>query len=223
MANTTETYQNLLTSEYQGQPNFEAMIAADTAPLVQIQAVLASMIPLFDLGTPPVGNQLDIIGQWVGVSRDLQVPVTGVLFTWNGTVTEGWNRGIWADASNSSSVTVLTDAAYLTLIQAKIAANRWDGTTEGAYAIWSIVFPNLVILIQDNENMSFAVAIQGTVLDSLTEALLTDGLIPLKPEGVRISAYYIPVDTNPLFGWNMNTAYVQGWGTGSWANEIAGL
>ncbi len=227
MTYTPETYLNLITSEHQNKPKFAQMILQVTAALVQMENLALSMEEeggIFDLGTPPVGDQLDIIiGLWVQASRYLSIPISGVYFSWNGTVAEGWNYGSWQDPENpGSDITVLTDAFYLTLIQAKIAANSWDGTTEGAYAIWDIVFPDLIILIQDNENMSFSVAVQGTVLDSVTQALLTQGLIPLKPEGIRIDEYFLPVDTNPLFGWNMNTPYVQGWGTGSWASEIPG-
>jgi len=221
--NTPQTYLDLITSEHQNQPKFSQMILQVTASLVQIQSLWESLVPIFDLDTPPVGQQLDIIGKLVGVSRYLAIPIPGVYFSWDDTLTDGWDYGSWFDPINpGTDVTVLPDSFFLTLIRAKIAANSWDGTTEGAYAIWKIVFPNLVILIQDNENMSFDIAISGTVLDSITQALLTQGLIPLKPEGVRINNYYLPVNTGPIFGWDMDTPYVQGWDTGSWTSVVAG-
>lgn len=223
MSNTIQTYKNLITSEHQDKMNFQATVALSVTAYVQIQTLYDAMISLFDLATPPVGSQLDTIGQWVGISRYLSIPIAGSYFSWNGTVAEGWNFGAWQDPNNpGSDITVLSDPFYLTLILAKIAANSWDGTTEGAYKIWAIVFPNINILIQDNENMSFAIGISGTVLDSVTQALLTQGLIPLKPEGVRISEYFIPITTDPLFGWNTDTSLIQGWGTGYWATEIPG-
>lgn len=221
--NTAQTYLSLITSEHQNKPDFAATVEQLVGPLVQIQALFASMIPLFDLDTPPVGQQLDVIGQWVGASRFLKVPIPGVYFSWDDTASDGWDMGAWFDPLNpGTDVTVLADPFFLILIRAKIAANSWDGTTEGAYRIWAIVFPNLTILIQDEENMSFDIAISGTVLDSITQALLTQGLIPLKPEGVRINNYYLPVNTGPLFGWDMDTPYVQGWDVGSWPNVVAG-
>jgi Protein of unknown function (DUF2612) len=226
MPNTPQTYLDLITSEHQNQPNFSAMILQIAAAFVQMQNLAISMEEeggIFDLSTPPVGDQLDIIGQWVGISRYLAIPIEGVYFSWDDTSQDGWDFGAWFDPVNpGTNITVLSDPFYLTLILAKIAANSWDGTTEGAYAIWNIVFPGLVILIQDNENMSFDIAIQGTILDSVTQALLTQGLIPLKPEGVRINSYYLPVNTGPLFGWDMDTPYVQGWDDGSWTMVVAG-
>ncbi len=111
--------------------------------------------------------------------------------------------------------------ATRTLIKAKIAANAWDGTTDGAYAIWDAVFTQFTILIQDNENMSYALGIVGGIVDSLTLALITGGYIPLKPEGVRVSEYFVSVDSNPVFSWDIEETLLKGWDEGSWVRELA--
>lgn len=218
---TVQDYLDLITSAWQNKPNFTAMISQLVALPVQIQNLLASMVPIFDLSLPPVGNQLDIIGQWVGVSRNVPVPIMGVFFSWDGTdPTVGWDQGSWQPYNAPVSITQLPDDAYLTLIRAKIAANGWDGTTNGAYAIWDRVFPQFTILIQDNQNMSYALAIIGGVVDSLTIALLVGGYIPLRPEGVEITEYFVSSDTNPAFAWDLETTDLQGWNEGSWLREI---
>ncbi len=217
---TVDDYLNLITSEFRLQPNFTAMVGVDVGVPVLIQELLASMIPLFDVDIA-VGDQLDIIGQWVGVTRNVTVPITGVFFSWAGTdYTVGWEFGSWQDESQESEITVLPDDAYRTLIRAKIAANQWDGTTDGAYTIWDALFPTITILIDDLQDMSYNLAFVGGIIDSLSLALITGGYIPLKPEGVRVNYYYFPVDSNPLFGWDLDTDFVQGWGTGSWAKEV---
>jgi hypothetical protein len=218
--NTVETYQNYITSEYQEQPNFQAVIAASVAVYVQIQSLLNSMIPIFDLSQAPVGNQLDILGQWAGISRIINSPFSDIFFSWDDQASDGWDFGIWQDPNNPTDIISLPDGAYLTLILAKIAANSWDGTTEGAYAIFAQLFPQYVLMYQDYQNMTFAVAIQGAVPDSLTLALLTGGYLPLRPEGVEITEYFVPVDTNPLFAWDCDSSSLGGWDTSSWAREI---
>lgn len=217
---TVGDYQDLVTSEHQDKPNFLAMIALGVSPLVQIQTVLRSMISLFDLDLPPVGQQLDFVGAWVGISREVGIPIFNVYFQWDGSDQIGWEFGVWQPADQPVSLTVLPDDAYLTLIKAKIAANYWDGTTEGVYRIWDFLFPNLPILIQDNQNMSFLVAIPYYLIDSLTLALLIQGSLPLRPEGVEIVEYVIAVDANPLFGWDLQNIYIDGWGAGSWGKEL---
>ncbi len=69
--------------------------------------------------------------------------------------------------------------------------------------------------------MSYALAVVGGVIDSLTLALLTGGYIPLKPEGVRVSNYYVSIDSSPIFGWDVDTGLFAGWDSGSWLREIA--
>lgn len=217
--NTTQTYLDLITSEFQGQPNFEATISSITDVLVQIQVLLASMITIFDLDLIPVGNQLDIIGQWVGVSRILNTPIAGVFFTWDDTALDGWDSGVWQ--GTQTEITVLPDDVYLTLINAKIAINTWNGTTDGIYTIWAALLPQYNILIFDNQNMTFYVAIQGTPPDALTQALITGGYFVPRPEGVQITDYIFGVDDNPLFAWDLENASLSGWDVGSWGEFVA--
>lgn len=177
------------------------------------------MVPLFDLDTPPVGDQLTIIGQWVGASRNVNIPEADVSFSWDNTdLSLGWDKGSWG--SGGTDVLVLPDDAYLLLIKATIGANNWDGTTTQAYEIYDEIFSPFQVLIQDDHNMSYDIAIVGGVIPALTLALLTGGYIRLKPEGIRINKYYVPTDTNPAFAWDLDTTYCQGWDTGSWMKEI---
>lgn len=223
MSKTTDDYLNLITSEHQDQPNFTETVSFSVAIPIRVQQLYDSMIPIFDLDLPPVGNQLDIIGEWVGISRNIPIPIPGVYFTWNGTDAQGWEFGTWQPSNEPTDLTTLPDDIYLTLIRARIAANNWDGTTEGAYAIWAIIFPTLVILIQDNEDMSFSIAFTGTMIDSLTQALLQGGYLPLKPEGVRINEYIVSVDGNPFFAWDVVNTNLAGWDTGSWGADLPPL
>jgi hypothetical protein len=219
MVNDLNYYLNLITSENRNKPDFVAMVTLNTAVARRVQELLTAMIPLFDLDVA-VGQQLDVIGQWVGITRNVSIPIDGVYFTWDGTYEVGWDFGTWRPTDAPTSVTSLPDDAYRTLIRAKIAANQWDGTTEGAYEIWDAVFPEFTILIQDNQNMTYAMAIIGGIIDSLTLALITGGYLPLKPEGVRISEYYISIDANPIFAWDIENTRLAGWDEGSWVRII---
>lgn len=219
---TLDDYLKLITTEHRDKQKFVALVSLAVSPMVRVQELLDAMIPLFDLDTPPVGQQLDVIGEWVGVNRNVVIPIAGVLFSWDDTVQNGWDLGIWSGPNNPSSITVLPDDVFLTLIRAKIAANHWDGTTEGAYAIYNFIFPTVVILVQDEQDMSFNIGIVGT-LDSLTFQLLIQGYLPLRPEGVRINSYYTQADANPFFAWDVSSTYLDGWDIGSWPKVTAGM
>lgn len=215
---TVAEYLNLITSEHRKKPKFAAMVEADVSIPARIQELLASMVSIFDVDVA-VGDQLDIIGQWVGISRNVSVPIDGVYFSWDGDAAVGWDFGSWRADADVTSVTVLPDDAYRTLIKAKIAANRWDGTTEGAYDIREQIFTTLTILIKDNQDMSYDLGFYGGTIDSLTLALIIQGYIPLKPEGVRLAGVFTPANDGPLFAWDLDSDFLKGWDEGSWVNE----
>lgn len=220
---TLEEYLNLIPSENRDKPNFIASLSAWLEVYIHMQELQVSLAgPAFDVDTA-VGDQLDIIGEWVNASRLVSIPIEGVFFEWDGTAEVGWDYGTWQPPGSPSDITELPDDAYRNLIKFKIAANQWDGTTDGAYRIWEILFPDLVFLIQDNQDMSYDLAILGGIVDSLTLALIRQGAIALKPEGVRIANYYIPFDDGPVFGWDVETDYIEGWDSGSWAYEYPTL
>ena len=212
-------YLDLITSAFREKPKYTAMIADVVGVPVEVQKLLASMIPLFDLDTA-TGVALDIIGAWVGASRDVAIPITGVYFSWDADYTLGWEYGSWSPELGPTDLTVLPDDAFRTLIRAKIAANHWDGTTTGAYAIWSQIFPATTILIQDHQDMSYDMALIGGIIDSLTLALLTGGYLPLKPEAIRINTYYVSTTDDPVFGWDVEGGLWGGWDEGAWLREI---
>lgn len=215
---TLNEYLNLITSAFREKPNFIATLTAVLQGPLQVQSLLESMIPLFDVDTAE-GDQLDIIGKWVGVSRNVAIPIPDVYFSWDADYTLGWEYGTWQPNQAATDITVLPDDAYRTLIKAKIAANRWDGTTDGAYAIWESLFSQFTILIQDFQNMSYDLGVVGGIVDSLTLALITGGYIPLKPEGVRINQYFVSIDDGPVFAWDVDSDLLKGWEEGSWVRE----
>jgi hypothetical protein len=217
---TVLDYLNLITAAFRQQPNFTGTVSTDVELPVRVQEILLSMIPLFDVDRA-VGEQLDIVGKWVGVSRNVAIPITGVYFSWDGDYTVGWDYGSWQPDLAPTSITSLPDDAYRTLIKSKIAANSWPGTTDTAYAIWDSLFPNVTILIQDNQDMSYDLAVVGGIVDSLTWALLTGGYIELKPEGVRVNAYYASIDDGPVFSWDLDSDLLKGWEEGSWVREFS--
>lgn len=219
---TVENYTNLITSEHKKKARFLATLQAVLKPIVQVQDVLTSIPSKFDVDTA-VGNQLDVVGQWVGVSRFIRTPLTGIYFEWDGVATVGWDSGIWQDEfAPTTGLTELPDEFYRILIKAKIAANRWDGTIPSAYAIWREIFQDNTVLIQDLQDMSMVVGIVGQPLDAVTQALLTGGYLSLKPEGVRINYYAIPLDDSPIFGWDSEDGGfgLAGWDEGSWATLL---
>ena len=220
---TNLDYLNLITSEHRDKPKFQGVVSLAVRLPVQLQTILEGMVGGFDLDNPNILSfELDVIGQWVGISRTLRVPLSGVYFTWGDADSLGWGSGIWMSEFDPGGIVTLPDDVYKNLLRAKIAANSWDGTTEGAYAIWANVFPSQNLLIQDFGDMSIAIILVGGRVDSLTVALLANGYITLKPEAVHVNYYAVPVDDNKVFGWGVSSDYLGGWGDSSWVKVISG-
>src|ERR1700724_484376 len=88
-------YLKLVTRLHAGQPRFNAMLAAVLQPFSDLQAFLNSLPQQFDIDIA-IGAQLDIVGQWVGQSRNITVPLPNIFFTWDSSnLAKGWDRGIW--------------------------------------------------------------------------------------------------------------------------------
>lgn len=212
-----EQFLALVTSEHNKRPNFMAMVRAVVQPFADNMVTVGSFTGLFDLDVA-VGEQLDMIGEWVGVTRNIAVPLDGVYFT-IGDANLGFGSGAWFTTFDPiSGLVVLSDSEYRTLIRARIARNQWDGTIPGAYAIWAIVFEGtgLDIIIIDQENMHMTLALLGTDIDAVTLALFRGGYLSLKPEGVAVTYITPTVPGAPYFGFGIDNEFVAGFGEGAW-------
>lgn len=190
MSADISSYLQLITSEHNQKPKFMALVGMMVQAFADNAALLNALVSgKFDLDTA-LGAQLDIIGLWVGVSRNLSVAITGTGFTWT-TAGLGWGQGSWGD-SGTTQVVRLDDAHYRTLLRAKIAANHWDGTIPGAYDVWNILFEGTGYSIQivDNGDMTMQMGLIGPTPDALTLALFEGGYLDLRPAGVQITSYY---------------------------------
>lgn len=219
---TTDEYLSLITSAHSDKPRFEATVAVGVSPFARIQEVLNSLIVEFDIDTA-TGVQLDVVGEWVGRSRRVDTPLVGVYFAWDDLASSGWDSGVWKDIYDPESGLVdLPDDAYRLLLKSKVAANNWDGTIQQAYEVWTSAFgTDTFLLIQDNQDMSMVVGIAGQSLSIVEQALLTNGYIPLKPEGVRIDYYAVAPAAGPLFAFDVEPGSgAAGWDVGQWVTEL---
>ncbi|WP_144156567.1 DUF2612 domain-containing protein [Paraburkholderia sp. BCC1885] len=216
-------YTSLITSEHNEKPRFMAMVSLLGQWAVDRQNMLASIPGLFDIDDA-VGQQLDWVGQWVGVSRNLSIPLTGVYFSFD-TSGLGFDQGTWLGPFDPTTGLVsLPDNAYRTLLYAVIAANNWDGTVPGAYTAWNTIFEPLgySILIEDGQDMTMTVALIGPTPDAVTLALFTGGYLNLRPAGVGITFYYTQsVPDVPIFGFDAENSSISGFDVGAWAVSVA--
>lgn len=173
-------YLGLVTSEHSSRPKFSAMVAAVAQCFVDQINVMQSIPAAFDLDTA-VGVQLDAVGLWAGITRQVKTPLN-VYFSLD-TANLGFDQGNWQGPFDPSTGLVsLDDATFRTLIHAKIAANSWDGTVPGAASAYANLFgspstsslPTSVtaqqFAIGDGATSSFQLTIGGQPLFSVSSA-----------------------------------------------------
>jgi len=220
MADLTD-YTGLITSEHNQRPKFMATVSALAQSIVDLQNVLGSMPGKFDLDAA-VGDQLDGVGEWVGISRNVATPLTGVYFSLD-TAGLGFDQGVWKGPFDpDNGLTRLDDDTYRLVIRAKIGANHWDGTLESSAAILNSIFNgDTYVFIQDNQDMSMTIGIAGKVPSAVFLALLEGGYIPIKPEGVRIDYVIVTsVDGVPMFGFDVANQFIMGFDAGAWGTPL---
>lgn len=198
MGITVGAYTGLITSEHNLRPNFVAFVSAICQPSVDQQNQLLAFPTIFDIDNA-VGDQLDKLGEWIGVSRNLMQEVMGI--------------------------SVLPDAQYVILLKLFISQNQWGGTVPEIYNIWNTVFAaeGYKILVGDDQDMTMFIVLLNPPTDLLTLAVITEGYFLMVPAGVLLLGFYepsLPFPGTPVFGWGAENATVAGWGVGAWVEPV---
>lgn len=130
---------------------FLSTVRAGVQPYADAQAVIAGLPAAFDLDYA-VGAQLDVDGQWVGRTRFIPTPAPNTLFSFD-INNLGWDQGyIDGPYDSAQGLSALADDDYRRLLRAKVLANSWDGTADGALAILRSYFTDTttIIFVQDD-------------------------------------------------------------------------
>lgn len=184
--NALAYYLGLFTSKYKTTARGMAWAKALLRPFIDTALCSATMWQAFNLnpavGPMAVGVQLDTIGAILGQPRTVGFQPSGGVSP------------------------VLDDNTYRTLLLATIIKNQWNGQIDSLYPLWAPLFPGGRIIIQDNQNMTATIIVSGT-FTSILQDLITNGYIIPRPEGVQ---YTITFATLPIFGADLNNAYIAG-------------
>ncbi|MNO96951.1 hypothetical protein D3C76_886420 [compost metagenome] len=211
-------YTGKITSEHAGKPKYMAMVETVSQCFLDTNQVVAGLPDDFDLDLAN-DAQLDDVGLWVGISRNIPTPLTNVYFALD-TVGLGFDQGAWKGPFDpDNGITILDNEAYRLLIRAKIGANHWDGTLEQSKGILDLVFNgDTYVFIEDNQDMTISIGLAGGPPSAIQWALLTGGYITPKPQSVKVKYFYSSSTSGPLFGLDVSNQYIAGFDQGSWGN-----
>lgn len=139
-----------------------------------------------------VGVQLDKLSDIVGVSRQV----------------------VYNPIAGQSSI--LDDYSFRMLLKSKICQNSWAGGAEDLMEQWKEIFPDHVVGISDNQDMTIDVYVVGPT-NSILRELVAKGYIVPKPAGVRVNYFS---QEHPLFAYDLDTPSLGGYDKGYWTEEI---
>lgn len=200
------------------KPKFSSTIKLITTPPEKLQQTFK--IQDFDIDMAN-GKQLDIIGEWVGISRFITIPLL-IYFSFDD-VNLGFDKGFWqGEYDSNKELKELDDESYRILLKAKIAINHWDGTNETLPEIYRRVFDNTDtnVFHVDNFDMSMSIYYVGKILNPILKSIIKNDYLNIKPAGVRIKHLTISLDNTSLFGFDIENKYITGFDSGSWQIDL---
>lgn len=227
-----EHYKNLLIYQYINQPKARATID------ILARQALVDLLPIqvvnaFDLDTA-IGDQLDILGEYIGLDRfvgstiprdyftldDYVSPLTSDAFGFTSylTPTQNSEASMFLYVFYNSANDRLEDAEYRILLKLKVALNN---SQNSIYEINKILtdFFGVSIFCADEFNMSISYFVTNEIARIITIAR-NENLLP-KPMGVRIIGVNVVNDIGNIWGFTSYTndtgeevgfsSYLTGW------------
>lgn len=168
-------YANLLIIQYRNLPNargtIESLVGESYADGISLDVLNA-----FDLETA-VGQQLDILGKYIGLSRQVNIFLP-------------------------NQTTRLNDDDYRTLLKLKLITNNGRASTGEIKKSLYELFPD-TIRVYDNRDMSYTYFVSDTLQDLMT-VIVSERLLPL-PMSVDYRLIFVSKDVTKFFGFSNYT------------------
>lgn len=223
-------YTDLITNYHSQKPLFVNHIGLITRPLTDASNVMTSLITEFDIDEA-VGVQLDILGKWIGRTRVVSQPISGIYFSFDMDGL-GFDQGVWQGPYDpDAGFTNLSDDVYRIVLKAKIAINHWNGTNETLPAILdtALAGSGLTMQIVDNQDMTISVWVfpETDITDVSLEliAAIKQGYLTVKAAGVwagdiQTPSVETPSEGSRFFGFDLNNEYIAGFDDGAWEMKL---
>ncbi|WP_191923761.1 DUF2612 domain-containing protein [Pantoea agglomerans] len=219
-------YTDRITNYHRGKPLFVDHVDLSTRPLTDVSDAMYGLISAFDIDEA-IGVQLDALGEWIGRSRIVSQPISGVYFSFD-TAGLGWDQGVWQGPYDpDAGYTSLSDETYRIILKAKIAINNWDGTNDSLPQILDSALQGsgLSMQIVDNQDMTIGVWVfPDTDISNVSLELIAairQGYLTVKAAGVYAGSISTPSVITPstgnkFFGFDLDNQYIAGFDDGAW-------
>lgn len=218
-------YTDLITNYHYSKEKFRSHIDLSTRPFIDTSGAINSLISAFDIDNA-VGVQLDILGQWIGRTRVVSQPISGIYFSFD-TEGLGYDQGVWQGPFDpDAGFTNLSDDVYRIVLKAKIAINHWNGQNETLPAILdtALAGSGLKMQIIDNQDMTISIWVFAHAgMDTISLELLAairQGYLTVKAAGVYSGEIITPSVGDQFFGFDIENEYIAGFDAGAWEMNL---
>lgn len=215
-------YTEKVTNYHAKKPRYIQHVDLITRPLSDASGVMKDMIRKFDIDNAE-GDQLDIVGVWIGRNRNVTTPITNVYFSWD-TEGLGWGQGNWQGPYDpDNGFTSLSDDVYRLVLKAQIAINQWDGTVGDLENLMEQIFYGTGIEMQIIDNMDMSITVNAIALEGIENTsaelieVIKSGALTVKAAGVRIKSLDVIDPARPLFGFDIEDTAIAGFDNGYWS------
>ena len=211
-------YTDLITNYHATKPKFFDHVDLSTRPLIDITGATRGLVSAFDIDTA-VGVQLDTLGLWIGRSRIVSQPISGVYFSWD-TDGLGYDQGVWQGPYDpDAGYTTLSDTTYRIVLKAKIAINNWDGRNDSLPPILDAATAGsgLKMQIVDNQDMTISVWVfPETDISNVSLELIA----AIKQGYLTVKAAGVWAGDSKFSGFDMDNEYIAGFDDGAWGKIL---
>lgn len=218
-------YTDRITNYHATKPKFFDHVDLTTRPFIDISTSMSGFITDFDIDSA-VGVQLDVLGEWIGRTRNVSVPISGIYFSWD-TDGLGYDQGVWQGPYDpDSGYTALSDDTYRIILKAKIAISNWDGQNDSLPPILDAALDGsgLKMQIVDNQDMTISVWVfPETDISNVSLELIAairQGYLTVKAAGVWGGEILTPSEGNQFFGFDIENEYIAGFDEGAWGKYL---
>ena len=215
-------YTEKITNYHATKTLYPQHIDLITRPLTDVSTSVAGMIRKLDVDSAN-GEQLDIIGLWVGRGRSVTTPISNVYFSWD-TDGLGWDQGNWQGPYDpDAGFTSLSNEVYRLVIKAQIAINQWDGTVGHLEELLEHIFAGTGLDMQIIDNMDMSISVSAIALNGIANTsaelieVIKSGALTVKAAGVRVKNMDVIDPAHPLFGFDIESTTIAGFDNGYWS------
>lgn len=233
---TLDEYLALITPEHADKPKFVASLSVVLQTLIVAGDALALADASYDLDAA-TGAQLDVLGEWIGRSRQIPVLVQAPWFEFDRSG-RGFDQAQWKDSDVLlNSIVTLDDETYRRLLRAKIVANEQPGTLAGIQAALDMFFSGsggATAIFAEEVNLAFSpgaappvaprdirIVVSGALPPILDLEILRQELIPVRQMAADFDVLVTTVDGSAVFGFDVNNDFIGGFDAGVWAASPA--